>query len=779
MLDAEAMAKPGSFGHWMRHRRRELDLTQDALAGQVGCARITIRKLEDGQLRPSKELARLILERLGISPEEREHFVRYAREEFLPPSLSGHTPPHNIPSPISGFVGREREVAIVKKLVRASRLVTVSGAGGMGKTRFGMVVARELLGSFKDGVWWVELAALGDPALVIDALARVLRVTEIPTQPLAETLVHSLRPKQLLLVLDNCEHLTEACALAAEKILTACANVRILTTSREALGITGEEVYRMPTLSFPDALAPVLSETLMQYEAIQLFTQRATAVNQHFSLTNQNALEVLQICRRLDGMPLAIELAAARVKTLSPRQIVERLDDRFTLLSDPTLTAPSRHQTLRAALDWSHGLLVDAERLLFRQLAVFAGGFTLDMLAAVTRLNSNQLVLDVLSRLVDKSLVVVEYDDSTRYRLLETIRQYALEKLQAFGEVETLRDQHLDCFLSFAQATEPHLFDSGQKDWMKRLELEHDNLRGALTWAFESGQVTAGLRLAGALARFWLQEGHLREGRQWLNRLLMEGDSSPATDRAKALYWASAMSRTMGDTIRAKDLAESSYRLYRELGDKRGVGLALTERGAVSHYEGNREQALECLNEGLQILVSTGEAWAIANSHLWLGDTWFRAGDIACAASHWDESLHLARKLGDLSLLAWSLGGLADVARQRGDYERAIEMLTEALVLYRGLGNKVDLPFTLEALGLVAAARGQSHRAARLWGAAIAWREAISQSVPSSYQADYAPYIAQVRGQLGDEAYSATWSEGYRMLPDQAIDYALRTEEDD
>ncbi len=761
----------------MRHRRRELDLTQEALAGQVGCARITIRKLEAGQMRPSKELAMVLLEQLEVPLEEREYFIRYARWNSLPPSLTKKTPSHNLPSPISSFIGRERELTEIVKLLRGSRLLTVTGVGGIGKTRIAMVVARELLDSFKDGIWWVELAALRDPALVIYALAKVLGVAEIPTQRLEETLVHFLRPKQLLVVIDNCEHLIESCARGAEKILTACENVKIMATSREPLGIVGEKIYRMPPLTLPDAQASFANESPMQYEAIQLFAQRATAVNQDFSITTQNAPWVFQICRRLDGMPLAIELAAARIKALSPRQIAARLDDHFALLTGGSRTGPSRHQTLHAALDWSHDLLTETERMLFRQLAVFVGGFTLEALESVACLDSNQPVLDVLSRIVDKSLVMVEFRENTRYDLTETIRQYALEKLQESGDVKIFRDRHLNYFSKFAEEMEPQLFVSGQKDGAIRLELEHNNLRAALTWSLESGLIQEGLKIAGALARFWLNHGYLREGGQWFDKMLMAGDGSPTPERAKALYWAATMSRIMGDHLQARGLADLSVRLYRELGDLRGAGLALTELGAIFHYEGHRKQALEVLEEGLQLLQISGDAWGIACACLWLGDTWFRLGVADRAAAYWEESLRLTRGMGDLSLLAWSLGGLADVARLRGDYEHAAIKFQEALALYLDLGNKSDSPFTLEALGLVAAECGQLQRAARLWGAASAWREANNQPVPSSYKADYAPYIDQVRAQLGEEIYSATWLEGYTMSSEQAIEYALQTKE--
>ncbi|MCI0551915.1 MAG: tetratricopeptide repeat protein [Anaerolineae bacterium] len=767
-----------TFGQWLRHRRRELDLTQDTLARQVGCARITIRKLEGDKLRPSMQLANLLMEGLEIPLEEREKYTRFARGGSFPSPPPLKENPNNIPNAISSFVGREHELADVKKLLKASRLVTLTGAGGIGKTRFAMQVGSEMIDSFKDGIWWVELAALNDPALVTGALAKALDVREIPNQSLEETLAHFLRTKQLLLILDNCEHLIEACAQIAGQLLTACKNVKILATSREALGIIGEIVWQVSPLTLPGIQPLSLIESFMQYEATLLFVQRATAVNQYFSLTAQNVPAVFQICRYLEGIPLAIELAAARVKTLSPEQIATRMDDRFALLISDGRTAPSRQQTLRATLDWSHDLLTETERELFRQLSIFAGGFTLGALESIARLDSNLSVLDMLSRVVDKSLIVVEQKDHARYRLLETIRQYALEKLEGSGEAKPIHDRHLDYFLMFAEQAEAHLFRSEQRDWARRLEVEHDNLRAAITWSFECNQIQTGLQMAGALAWFWHTNGHLTEGSRWLEKMLTSDQGTHGRERAKALRASSILARDMGDYVRARAFAESSIRLYREFGEDQGTGLALADLGATLSYEGKREEAIESLQESLHLLQPIGEWWGTAYAHLWLGDTLFRLGDTTRAATNWEESLRLTQELGDYALMAWSLSGLADVARLRGDYKRAIGMFKEALALYRDIGTMLEPPWTLEALGLVAAALGEAQHAARLWGAASAWREAINEALPLTYQRDYAASIAQACTQLGEKAYASAWSEGRAMSPEQAIEFALEESND-
>lgn len=769
-----AMDAGQTFGQWLRRRRRELDLTQDALARQVGCARITIRKLEGNQMRPSKQLAMLLVEGLEVPLEEWEKFAQFARGGPFPNPPPRKEPPNNIPNAISSFVGREHELADVKKLLEHSRLVTLTGAGGIGKTRFARQAARELLDTFKDGIWWVEFAALNDPALVAGALAKALGVREIPNQPLEATLAHYLRNKQVLLILDNCEHLIEACAQIVGQLLTACEHVKILATSREALGIVGEILWQISPLTLPGAQPLISIEALVQYEAIQLFVQRATAVNRHFALASQNLSAVFQICRHLDGIPLAIELAAARVKTLSPGQIAARLDDSFALLIGDSRAAPSRQQTLRATLDWSHDLLTETEKHLFRQLSIFAGGFTLDALESVARLDADQLVPNALSRVVDKSLVIVNQRNDTRYQLLETIRQYAREKLELSGEAKPLHDRHLDYFLVFAQNAEPRFFGVGQRDEMNQLELEHDNLRAALTWSLESNQIEPGLQIAGTLAWFWRNNGHLREGNRWLEKMLMSDIGARGRERAKALRASSILSRDMGDYRQAGIRAESSIEMYREVGDVRGAGLALADLGACLHLDGKPEEAMESLQESLYLLQSTGEWWGVAYAHLWLGDAWFRSGDTARAAESWQESLRLTQELGDDSLIAWSLGGLGDVARLQGDTRRALELLREALALYRDIGTMLEPPWTLEALGLVAAALGESQRAARLWGAASAWREAINEPLPLTYQNDYAASIDQVRTQLGEKVYESALSEGRAMSFEQAIEYALQ-----
>ncbi|HSL44522.1 MAG TPA: tetratricopeptide repeat protein [Anaerolineales bacterium] len=783
------MLEQHSFGYWLRLKRKALDLTREALADRVGCSVSTIRKLEDEERRPSAQIAELLADIFNIPAQERAAFLRFARgdwkatpnsrDEEAPWRVS--TPPisqkprSNLPATFTSLIGRDKDIAAVQDyLIHPDiRLVTLIGTGGIGKTRLSIASASKSLAEFSDGVFFVALAPLDQPSLIPSATLQALGYIEKNNLSPEERLIEGIANKRMLLVLDNCEHLIDDVARFASSLLSACSHLKILTTSREALRIPGEWLYSVPALELPKEYSIVDMETISEFPALVLFAERARAVRSDFALNALTIRTVAVICSQLDGLPLAIELIAARVKTLSIEQIAARLDGRFALLTSGSRIAPSRQQTLRATLDWSYELLTEPERELFRQLSVFVGGFTLEALESVALLDPDQSILDALSRLVDKSLLLVEQQDQPRYRFLEPIRQYARDKLNETGESNLVQDRHLNYYLRIAEEAEPYLFGAEQRAWATRLEIEHDNLRAALSWSLESDQAKAGLQMTGALAWFWHNNGHLSEGSQWLEKMLTSDNDVPGTERAKALRVSSMISRYMGDYIRAEALADSSIKLYREIGDNRGVGLALIDLGDTVRLEGKREEAIELLQESLSLLQSTGEMWGIAYAQVVLGDAWFRLGDIERAATQWEASLRLTRELGDNSLMGWSLGGLADVARLRREYNRAIEMLKESLKLYRELGNKSQPPFTLEALGLAAAALGKTQHAASLWGAAASWREAINEPLPVTFQKDYAASIIQARTQLGEEVYASAWSEGYAMSPEQAIALAL------
>ena len=523
-----------TFGEWLRKQRRSLDLSRQAFAAQVGCAEVTLRRIEVGTLKPSKELANLLVEKLGIPEAEHSQWISFARglSGFPLSSFpSSNESINNLPAPLTTFIGRESEQTDVINLIAKHRLVTLTGSGGVGKTRLSIKVGEQVLGNYADGVWLVELAPILDPLLVQRTIAVAIGLRDEPQRPLIDMLCDYLREKNLLIILDNCEHLVNICALVTNTLLKSCPRLKILVTSREPLQVTGEALYRVPSLKLP-ALG-TLPDVVRDCESVKLFEERAQLVQFDFSLTQENASSVVKICQRLNGIPLAIELAAAKVGIFSAEQIAKQLDESFSLLTGGSRTALPRHQTLRASMNWSWGLLTKAEQIFLRQLSVFAGGWTLDAAHAVY----DDEVLELTHSLVKKSLIVAdrEADRDTRYCLHEIVRQYAHEKLVAAGEEENSRSRHMKYFLQFSEQAEPDLTDPTKMQWYRRLNDERDNIRSALRWADQT-DVEAGLYLSSRLGTFWWIFGP-REGNYWLSKFLQKSEShSYPGARALALY---------------------------------------------------------------------------------------------------------------------------------------------------------------------------------------------------------------------------------------------------
>lgn len=695
----------------------------------------------------------------------------------FPPLKSLDARPNNLPIQLTSFIGREREIESIKRLIAQSRLLTLTGPGGCGKTRLALQVAADLLEEYPDGVWLVELATLSEPALIPQTIASVLRVREQASHPLLTTLIDFLQPKKLLLVLDNCEHLIEACAQCIEALLRTCPKLRILTTSRELLGIPGEAAWRVPPLSLPDPNCLPTVESLTQYEAIRLFLERAAVVLPCFALTSQNAQAVAQICQRLDGIPLAIELAAARVKVLSVEQIAARLDDRFRLLTGGSRTALRRQQTLQAAIDWSYELLSEKERVLLRRLAVFVGGYALEAAEAVCAEEGIEQyeVLDLLSQLVDKSLVVKEEKgEIARYWLLETIRQYGLEKLTEAREMATLRSRHLAFFVELAEQAEPQLKGADQKLWLERLEMEHDNLRAALEWSkTETSRAVEGLRLVGALWPFWEVRGFLSEGRRWIEGLLAVVGNTQASVRAKALRGAGVLASHQGDYERAATFLQESLALLHQLGDKRGAALSLNNLGIVARNQGDYARATALYEEGLALWRELGDKRGIAASLANLAIVARNQKDYSRATKLHEESLLLFRELGNKIGIAVTLNNLGVVAEDQCNYERAATLYKESLALRHELGDKLGSLGCLSNLAAVAGEQGQPERAARLFGAAEALREVLSVPVSPDERAEYDRKVAAVRAKLDEATFAQAWAHGRAMTLEQAISYAL------
>jgi predicted ATPase/DNA-binding SARP family transcriptional activator len=740
-------------------------------------------------LKQYEECQRSLQEELGVEPSP-ETIALYEHIQQASPRKSGMATTSNLPIPLTRFIGRQRETEKVKHLITGepasgmrARLLTLIGSGGCGKTRLAIQVATELADTFTDGTCWVELAAVNDAALVPVTISKALGLRDEGRRPLTEMLIGYLLTKQLLLVIDNCEHLVSACANLTADLLSQCSSLQVLATSREALGITGEVHWLVPSLTLPTQQTTLAPPSLLEWEAIQLFVDRAAKMQNGFTLTPSNATAILQICWQLDGIPLAIELAAARVTALSPEQIAARLNDRFNLLTSGSRTALPRQQTLRATLDWSYDLLSTAERATLQRLAVFAGSWSLEAAEATCEgkpIECAQIV-DVLTHLVDKSLVLIDHhDQEIRYRMLDSIRQYAQEKLLESERSDRVYQRHLAFFLRLAEQAEPELRGPQQAIWMSRLELESDNLRAALAWSLQDrapkaddALQEAGLRLAGALGEFWFRHDDIGEGGEWLNKALIESAQTSASTRAKTLCQAGRFAALRGDLERATALLEQSLCLYRELSDTRGVADLLYELGVTACYQGNHEQAETLLEESLALFRATGYQWGIAAALMRLGEVRMRRGHILLAASLWEESLALFRKLGDEWGQAFSLGGLGDAARLQGDYGRALTLFQQSLMFSFRAGAKLDVAFKLEALAAFQVAQGQPERAIRWWGAAQALREAIHAPLPPSYQSDYDSSLNAARAQLGETAFETLRAEGRAMTLEQALEEVL------
>jgi predicted ATPase/class 3 adenylate cyclase len=743
------------------------DLVRDALPEGVG-----LRDLGEHRLR---DLAR---------PERVFQLLHPDLPAEFPPLRSLDALPHNLPLPLTSFVGRERELATTRALLAAHRLVTLTGAGGVGKTRLALEAAGALAPAYPDGVWLAELAALADPALVPQAVAAAAGVREQPGWPLLTTLADALRPKRLLLVLDNCEHLVEACARLADALLRACPDLRVLATSREALGVAGETPYRVPSLALPDPARPPPVGALVDYEAVRLFVERAAVAQPAFALTAHNAPAVAQVCCQLDGIPLALELAAARLTVLPVEQVAARLDQRFRLLTGGSRTALPRQQTLRAAIDWSYALLSEPEREVFHRLSVFAGGWTLEAAEAVCAGGAlaAEDVLERLARLVDRSLVVAEVGDGpVRYRLLETLRQYGRERLVASGEAEAVGARHAAYYQALAEAAAPALRGPEQTAWLDRLATEHDNLRAALRRALERGDAPRGLRLGRALWWFWYLRGHYREGWTLLAALLaLPAGPDLAAARAALLRGTGLLARVTGAYPAARGALEEGVGLARQGGDPRQLAELLAALGFVARLQEDYATARSCLEEALDLARAAGHSWFVANALNHLGELALEADrDAEAAWRLYEQSLALYRQLGDPRMLAVVLVGRGRVARARGDGPGARAALAEALAALGEADGAGVMPVALYTLAALAADAGRPARAVRLLAAATAQEARGGARVWPAVRRERDGWLGPARGALGEAGYARAWAAGAAMSLEQAVAYGMSCEDHD
>ncbi|MBI5838379.1 MAG: protein kinase [Candidatus Eisenbacteria bacterium] len=684
--------------------------------------------------------------------------------------------PHNLPPALTSFVGREAVAAECLRLVGQARLLTLTGAGGCGKTRLGLHLAGRLLPEHPHGAWFVDLAPLSDPERVPGAVAAALGVREEPGRTPLEALVEHFRARRTLLALDNCEHLLAACVSLTGALLAACPGLRVLATSREALGMPGEQVYAVPTLAVPGPGAVRDASGAAAFESVRLFVERAALVRPDFVLDDAGAPAVAEICRRLDGIPLALELAAARVKMLTVEQIRARLDDRFRLLTGGSRSALPRHQTLRATIQWSYDQLVDEEQHLLRALSVFHGGWSLETAARVLPGAADEFeVLDRITRLVDKSLVVVERSraEDARYRFLETVRQYAQEKLGESGEGEAVRARHLECFLALAAMAEPYLRGHDQAQWLRRLELEHENLLAALDWCPHSADgAEQALRLSGSLWRFWYAHGHFRLGRRLLAGAL-QGTTAASPARAAALRGAGAMAYVQGDTQSARPVYQELLEVCRGLGDRLGVARALNGLGLVAQGADDAATAGARYEESLAAYREVGDQAGMSVALGNLGNLALQQRDFEAARGHFEEGLALCRRLDNREGMAAAVLNLAMAFTRLGNTGQARASLGEGLGLVVELGQKRFGAYALECAAGLAALRGEPARALRWCAAAQALREQIGSPLPPVEQRELDQLVERLRALPGFCDPDEAWAAGAALSFAAALDDVL------
>lgn len=784
-----------SFGHWLTLRRKTLRLQRAELAARIGCAAVTLRKIEVDERRPSRLLAERLAEQLAIPPHERDTFIRVARGELMVDRLSPPNPDmmelSNLPSPTTTLVGRAQEVEDLRAtLARADvRLLTLTGAPGVGKTRLAIEVASNLHDVLADGVFFVDLAPLSDPDLVLVAVAQALHVGLSGKQPLGERLRRYLRTRQVLLVLDNFEHVLPA-APQLTQLLTATPHLKLLVTSRVALEISGEHRFIVLPLAVPLAdenrrLGLAATAAQARYAAIDLFVQRARAVAPSFALTDADVPAVSAICRWLDGLPLAIELAAARAALFTPHEILAHLNDRFAFLTSHARDQPERHLTLAYAIDWSYNLLAPTEQLLFRRLAVFVGGCTIEAAQAVCNADSavGNDVVDGVVALVDSSLLQrqVGYDGRSRFGMLETVREYALSRLAASGEEGTMRRQHATYYLALAEAAEQEWDRPGEWAWLRRLVSVRDNLRTALRWALDTRDAALALRLNAALFSFWTLCSALTEARGWIDAALALPHPADTPEfvalEAKVLIVAGFVAAGCGEHAPAYTLFERGLALYRALGDNRGIAWALRSCAFIHMMHEEFAEAGRRYNESLRICQASGDARGLAWSRYALAFLLLARGDLAEARRALEAALVQLRQQDMPFGVFRALLALGYILFEQSDVVGAEARLSEGLALSREWPLLTLITIGLDGLAMVAVAQGRPLRAASLWGTTEALREATGEQRWPIFQHSYDRMLAAGRMQVHEADWAAAWAAGRALTAVQVVAEALEKAE--
>jgi non-specific serine/threonine protein kinase len=694
------------------------------------------------------------------------------------PLLASTARRHNLPSELTSFIGRENELVELTGLLASSRVLSLTGTGGVGKTRLALRMAARVVSEFPDGVWWIDLAPLSTPDLVPQAVATALGIREAPQRSLHDVLPGALRHRAALIVLDNCEHLVAACADLVQALLREAGSVRILATSREALGVTGETVYGVPSMAVPD-VASTTADSLADFEATRLFVERARALDRSFVPSPDDAAAIAGICRRLDGIPLAIELAAARVVALSVEQIASRLQDRFRLLTGGARTALARQRTLEATVAWSYHLLSEREGLLLTRLSIFPAAWSLNAAEKVCGgdgIDEND-VLELLTRLIDKSLVVVQSDrpGERRYRFLETVRQYARERLMQSDTVNRWRDRHFDFFFEEFRGARPVLRSANQVALLRRLRDEEENIRAALDWALTSpGLGRQAVELAGALFWYWTKRGRFEEGRQWLERTLAVEADVPGALRAQALIGLAHMRYFQG--TKADSAVTEALSLGREAGDNWVVSVALFLRGLAALERGDRDEALACAQQAREAASAGGGAVEHGGPLFILADVAVSNGDYERAQRLYDESIEVHRRAAEPWGLGLQLVAAAAVRLVREEHRPARAQLLQSLSLFQELEDSRGIAYSLEVFAALYAAGGRHDSAARLWGASEELLKTMGAVLPPNITLVRERYVGTVQAALGTFRFDLARAEGRAMPVAAAIAHACAGE---
>jgi predicted ATPase/DNA-binding XRE family transcriptional regulator/Flp pilus assembly protein TadD len=800
------MEQPASFGNWLTEYRQSLHLQRSELAARIGCAAITLRKIEIDERRPSRQMAEQLAEGLGISPERRPLFIRVARGEesvtHLPPPVPNRenaSKPEprqyqtNLPHLTTSLTGRGREIEDILELLNRSevRLVTLTGAPGIGKTRLAIEAAATLQNKFKDGIFLVSLTPLNDPSLVLSAIAQVLQLDVTGKQSFGERLGKHLQTRHVLLVLDNFEHLMPA-APRLTQLLEATQHLKLIVTSRVALELSGEHRLVVLPLAVPPALenrhlhltVPQLQE---RYSAIDLFIQRARAVKPTLNLSEGAVNAIGEICRKVDGLPLAIEFVAARTAYFTPQELLVQLNNHTSLKTLGSRDGPGHHLSLWHALDWSYGLLSADDRRLLRRLSVFVGGCTLEAIEAICCTESaanstaNSNIIAGITTLLSSSLLQRQEDEegNSRYEMLEIVAEYALTQLQASGEAEAVRQRHATYYLGLAQAAEKEWDKPGEGPWLQRLAPERANLRTVLRWAIDTKNIEALLKLNGALFSFWNFSGSLKEARKWLDtslgmaKGLVESDPAMLAVEAKVLNGAGYVAASLSDNVSAYDYFERGLELYRRLNDTRGIAWSIRGKAFALMQSDRFEGAEKLLNESLQLCEASGDGWGRAWSFYALAFLKLTEGDLAGARLSLMAAFGPLRQQNIPFGIYRTLLALGFTVFEQGDVGEAEKFFREALKFEQKNNQPMIISGGLEGIAMVLARKGQLVLAARLWAAAEAMHETTGQHRLPVFQRIYEEALQATRARVEPQSWNLAWKEGATLSPSQALVEAL------